>query len=167
MLELRDLGVELAADRAADRLPIACIGGTAARQARQRLGDLDQRQPQPLRDQDEAEAPDIAAPEALLGKLPGWRERWRGPAMAGGRTIHVGDEATYLALYTNGEVEGDFAKGAPLNHVGLRVDDLGAAKAIVTAAGLEPFSEGKYEPGPRSFYFLDWDGIEFEVVSYE
>ena len=32
-------------------------------------------------------------------------------------------------------------------------------------AGLEPFSHGDYEPG-RRFYFLDPDGIEYEVISY-
>ncbi len=39
--------------------------------------------------------------------------------------------------------------------------------AVVIAAGLEPFSHSQYNPGPRSFYFFDWDGIEWEVVSYE
>ena len=33
------------------------------------------------------------------------------------------------------------------------------------AAGLRPFSNAGYEPG-RRFYFLDLDGIEYEVVSY-
>ena len=31
---------------------------------------------------------------------------------------------------------------------------------------LEPFNHDDYEPG-RRFYFFDWDGIEFEVVSYQ
>ena len=43
--------------------------------------------------------------------------------------------------------------------------DLNAAEAVVVAAGLEPFNHADYEPG-RRFYFFDWDGIEFEVVSY-
>ena len=59
-----------------------------------------------------------------------------------------------------------FSKGEPLNHVGLLVDDLDAAEAVVEEAGLEPFSHGDYEPGKR-FYFFDWDGIEFEIISYE
>ena len=45
------------------------------------------------------------------------------------------------------------------------VDDLDAAEAVVKAAGLEPFNHADYEPG-RRFYFFDWDGIEFEMVSY-
>lgn len=108
---------------------------------------------------------DPARSAALFAKLCGWRERWRGPAMNGGETIHVGSESSYLALYTNPQATGGYRKGAPLNHVGLLVDDLDAAEAVVIEAGLEPFNHGDYEPG-RRFYFFDWDGIEFEVVSY-
>ena len=54
-----------------------------------------------------------------------------------------------------------------MNHIGIAVDDLDAAEAVVIEHGLETFNHGKYEPGPRSFYFFDWDGIEFEVVRYE
>ncbi len=102
----------------------------------------------------------------LFARLLGWHERWRGPSALGGRTIHVGEDATYLAVHTNEGAQGGYAKGAPLNHIGLVVDDLDAAEAVVTEHGLEPFGHADYEPG-RRFYFFDWDGIEFEVVSYE
>lgn len=106
----------------------------------------------------------------LLAELCGWRERWRerwrGASQMGGRTIHVGGELDYLALYTSEKVKGDYAKGQPLNHVGLLVDDLDAAEKVVVSHGLTPFNHDDYEPG-RRFYFFDWDGIEFEVVSYE
>ncbi|HTN13987.1 MAG TPA: VOC family protein [Sphingomonadaceae bacterium] len=102
---------------------------------------------------------------ALLQDLLGWHERWRGPSTLGGWTIHVGDELTYLALYTDEAPHDRFAKGVPLNHVGLLVDDLDAAEEVVKAAGLKPFNHADYAPG-RRFYFFDWDGIEFEVVSY-
>jgi catechol 2,3-dioxygenase-like lactoylglutathione lyase family enzyme len=102
---------------------------------------------------------------ALLAKLCGWRERWRGPAQLGGWTIHCGDERGYVALYTREGVAGGFAKGVPLNHVGIVVDDLDAAEAVVSEAGLEPFNHADYDPG-RRFYFFDWDHIEWEVVSY-
>jgi len=101
----------------------------------------------------------------LLQDLLGWHERWRGPAMSGGQTIHVGDEIAYLALYTDHQARARFAKGRPLNHVGFEVADLEAAERVVVAAGLEPFNHDDYAPG-RRFYFFDWDGIEFEVVSY-
>lgn len=102
---------------------------------------------------------------AFFQKLLGWQERWRGPAQNGGTTIHVGSESSYLALYTHDETKGDFSRGVPLNHVGLIVQDLNGAEKIVTDAGLEPYGHDDYEPG-RRFYFLDWDGIEFELLTY-
>ncbi len=110
----------------------------------------------------------VADPErsaALFAKLCGWRERWRGPSLLGGWTIHIGNPEAYLAIYTNAGRGGPFPKGAPLNHIGIEVDDLAAAEAVVIEHGLEQFNHGDYEPG-RRFYFFDWDGIEFEVVSY-
>jgi catechol 2,3-dioxygenase-like lactoylglutathione lyase family enzyme len=104
----------------------------------------------------------------LLAALFGWHVRWRGAARDGGHTIHVGSDDHYIALYTGGNVTysaDDFAKGRPLNHIGVEVDDLDATEGRVVAAGLKPFSHGDYEPG-RRFYFLDPDGIEYEVVSY-
>jgi catechol 2,3-dioxygenase-like lactoylglutathione lyase family enzyme len=103
----------------------------------------------------------------LMTDLFGWPIRWQGPARDGGHTVHVGSDAQYIALYTGGRAytDADFAKGRPLNHIGVEVDDLDAAEARVVAAGLTPFSHGDYEPG-RRFYFLDPDGIEYEVVSY-
>ncbi|MDE2562470.1 MAG: VOC family protein [Sphingomonadales bacterium] len=109
---------------------------------------------------------DPARSAALLEKLCGWHERWRGPAINDGWTIHVGSDTDYLALYTPGLAQAErFAKGVPLNHVGLLVDDLDAAEAVVNEAGLATFNHADYEPG-RRFYFFDWDGIEFEIVSY-
>jgi catechol 2,3-dioxygenase-like lactoylglutathione lyase family enzyme len=104
----------------------------------------------------------------LMAALFGWHVRWRGAARDGGHTIHVGSEDHYIALYTGGNANysaDDFAKGRPLNHIGVEVDDLDATEARVVAAGLRPFSHADYEPG-RRFYFLDPDGIEYEVVSY-
>ncbi|NCP17687.1 MAG: VOC family protein [Erythrobacter sp.] len=109
---------------------------------------------------------DPARAAALLIDLLGWHKRWEGPAMNGGHTIHVGDAETYLALYTNDRVRGDYDKGSPLNHVAFVVDDLATAECVVTEHGLKPFGHDDYDPG-RRFYFFDWDGIEFEVVSYE
>ena len=112
----------------------------------------------------------------LLEDLFGWHVRWQGPARDGGRVIHVGDDANYLAVYALPETarerdwEGKlkdhaWPKGAPLNHVGIQVEDLDGVEQRVIAAGLVPFSHGDYDPG-RRFYFMDWDGIEFEIVSY-
>jgi predicted enzyme related to lactoylglutathione lyase len=104
----------------------------------------------------------------LMHDLFGWNIRWQGPAISGGRSIHVGDDRFYMAFYTkDGANTPDeaFRKGRPLNHVGIVVDDLDDAERQVIAAGLEPFNHGDYEPG-RRFYFFDFDGTEFELVSY-
>jgi catechol 2,3-dioxygenase-like lactoylglutathione lyase family enzyme len=105
----------------------------------------------------------------LLQDLFGWHVRWQGPARDGGRVIHVGDDEAYLAVYAEPRSQNvagmAWEKGVPLNHVGIQVEDLDETERRVIAAGLTPFSHGDYEPG-RRFYFLDWDGIEFELVSY-
>lgn len=104
----------------------------------------------------------------LMEALFDWHVRWSGPAQNGGHTIHVGSNDHYVALHTGGntvQVNEVFRKGTPLNHIGVAVDDLDATEARVIAAGLRPFSHADYEPG-RRFYFLDPDGIEYEVVSY-
>ena len=110
--------------------------------------------------------PDRAA--SLMQALFGWHVRWRGEARDGGHTIHVGSDDHYIALYTGHDATytaDDFAKGRPLNHIGVEVDDLDGIEARVVAAGLKPFAHADYIPGKR-VYFLDPDGIEYEVVSY-
>jgi len=109
---------------------------------------------------------DIERSADFFEKLLGWRQRWRGPSKNGGETIHVGEDDTYVAFYTDRRDRVADVELGPLNHVGLLVDDLDAAERVVVAHGLEPFNHGDYEPG-RRFYFFDWDGIEFEVIAYD
>ena len=112
---------------------------------------------------------DPAATAAWLEQVFGWHVSWQGPAIHDGRSIHVGTESDYVALYT----PTDRTERAPesygirggLNHVGVVVDDLDATEARVEAAGFRAHSHADYEPG-RRFYFRDGDGIEWEVVSY-
>lgn len=111
---------------------------------------------------------DPARTAAMLMDLFGWHIRWQGKAASGGYTIHVGSDTDYLAVYAlvpDAAARAHFVKGAPLNHVGIQVDDLDAIERKVIARGLVPFSHADYEPG-RRFYFFDEDGIEYEIVSY-
>ncbi|MDJ1008612.1 MAG: VOC family protein [Paracoccaceae bacterium] len=114
--------------------------------------------------------PDPDRTASMLEDLFGWHIRWSGAALGGGRTIHIGTETGYVALYApprqTGPGGSSYATTGGLNHIGVVVDDLGAVEAKVKARGLTPTNHGDYEPG-RRFYFDDPDGLEFEVVSYD
>lgn len=113
--------------------------------------------------------PDAKATAAMLCRLFGWHVRWEGPALGNGHTVHVGNQVSYLAVFTPpaepNAASFDRMRAGHLNHVGVVVDDLDATEARVKAEGHEPYSHDDYEPG-RRFYFKDENGIEFEVVSY-
>ncbi len=106
---------------------------------------------------------------AALSRMFGWHIRWQGPSAMGGRTVHVGTDDEYIAVYTPeralSQAEGNYETPGGLNHIGVLVDDLNAVEARVLNEGYKTFNHANYEPG-RRFYFLDADGIEFEVVSY-
>ena len=106
----------------------------------------------------------------MLIDLFGWKLRWSGASMNNGRTVHVGNDEDYVALYSVGKPrqldEGEnYTLAGTVNHLGILVDDLDAAEKRVLAHGIKTHSHQTYEPGSR-FYFHDHDGIEYEVVSY-
>lgn len=114
----------------------------------------------------------VTDPEAtaqLLVDLFGWRIRWSGPGMTTGRTVHVGTDDSYVALFSFGDpvnrTQSSYATRAGLNHIGVVVDDLDAVEARVKAAGHTPENHADYEPG-RRFYFTESNGVEIEVVGY-
>ncbi|NJM84280.1 MAG: VOC family protein [Tabrizicola sp.] len=111
--------------------------------------------------------PDAAA--QVLCALFGWKLRWAGAGMETGRTVHVGDDTSYVALFSYGSPEKlgqeSYRTQGGLNHIGVVVDDLDAAEARVKQAGYLPTNHADYEPGKR-FYFVEGNGIEIEVVSY-
>lgn len=112
---------------------------------------------------------DLDRSVAMVEALFGWGLRWRGGSIHGGESAHVGDAATYVALYRHpgpaGQAGDSYRLTGGLNHIGVVVEDLDAVEAKVKAAGFEPHSHADYEPG-RRFYFNDHDGTEWEVVSY-
>ncbi|MFQ6552398.1 VOC family protein [Aestuariibius insulae] len=112
---------------------------------------------------------DPAQTAEMLCDLFGWKIRWQGDAMMGGHTKHVGDEESYLAIYSPGDPsnaeELSYGTRGGLNHIGVVVGDLDAVEEKVKARGYKPENHGDYEPGKR-FYFTEENGIEIEVVSY-
>lgn len=106
----------------------------------------------------------------LLCELFNWHIRWRGDSINGGKTIHVGSEGSYVALYSpkgdTNEIESSYESLGGLNHIAVVVEDLDIIEARVKAAGFIPGNHGDYEPG-RRFYFHDSDEIEYEVVCYD
>lgn len=104
-----------------------------------------------------------------LCKIFDWSIRWSGPSIHGGRSVHVGSDSHYLALYNKvpeaDEIRANYSTPNGLNHIGIVVDDLDDAEARVIKAGYIPFSHQDYEPGKR-FYFMGDDDIEYEVVCY-
>ena len=107
---------------------------------------------------------------AWIERVFGWRKRWEGAGMQTGYTIHIGDDDTYVALFTYPETpeakSSSYRTKGGLNHWAVVVDDLEAVEARVKAEGFTPVNHADYEPG-RRFYFHDADGIEVEVVQYD
>lgn len=116
--------------------------------------------------------PDPDKTAAWLCDLFGWKVRWAGSAIHGGRSVHVGSDTDYLAIYS-GEPgrtvhpnHASYNQVGGFNHVGIVVDDLDATEKKVRALGFEPVNHADYEPG-RRFYFRDEHNIEYEIVSYD
>lgn len=113
---------------------------------------------------------DPAQTAQRLVDLFDWKVRWQGPAKAGGFTVHVGNDSSYLAVYSLGNSaqtdEDSYSVKGGLNHVGIVVDDLEGTEKRILEAGYKTINHADYEPG-RRFYFHDEDGIEFEVISYD
>ncbi len=114
-------------------------------------------------------APDPDAVAEELVALFGWHVRWAGAAIGNGRSVHVGTDDRYLAIYSGANPEepaqSSYATRGGLNHIAVVVKDLDAVEAHVRDRGYTPRSHADYEPG-RRFYFDGPAGVEFEVVSY-
>ncbi|MEM7068133.1 MAG: VOC family protein [Pseudomonadota bacterium] len=106
----------------------------------------------------------------MLCDIFDWKIRWHGAAMNGeGYTYHVGTDTSYVAVYTGNASEqkplANYDTVGGLNHIAVVVDDIDAMERKIIDVGLHPRSHADYEPGKR-FYFVDRDGIEYEIVSY-
>ncbi|MEM1351983.1 MAG: VOC family protein [Pseudomonadota bacterium] len=107
---------------------------------------------------------------AWMAQLFGWHVRWDGPALDGGRSIHIGSDSQYLALYQPAKPaetkQSSYSTRGGLNHLAVEVSDIESMEREVEALGFTAENHADYEPG-RRFYFHDRDGIEYEIVQYE
>lgn len=107
---------------------------------------------------------------AWMSELFGWHIRWEGPAIDGGRSLHIGTDTQYLALYQPAKSvspkKSSYTIAGGLNHIAVIVDDIDSAEEKVRTHGFTPVNHADYEPG-RRFYFHDSDDIEYEIVQYD
>ena len=105
-----------------------------------------------------------------MSELFGWHIRWQGPSIDGGKSLHIGTDAQYLALYQPRKPPhpkaSSYETRGGLNHIAVVVDDIDKAEQKVTELGFIAGNHGDYEPG-RRFYFHDDDNIEYEIVQYD
>lgn len=114
---------------------------------------------------------DSRATAAWIGDVFGWRIRWEGPAMQTGYTVHVGTDDAYVAFFshdgTKPRQEDSYRTIGGLNHIAVFTEEpIAAVETRVKSAGFTPVNHNDYAPGKR-FYFLDADGIEWEVASHQ
>jgi catechol 2,3-dioxygenase-like lactoylglutathione lyase family enzyme len=107
----------------------------------------------------------------ILAALPDWRIRGQGAADWFGkpaRWLHVGTDASYLALMDGGEGTGLRWTGhqVGMKHVGIVVPDVQAVVERLAAAGHALDHWGGEHPFRRSIYFIERDELQFEFVEY-
>ena len=105
---------------------------------------------------------------ALFCRLFAWKIRWEGGSVSNGRSIHVGNDDSYIALYTHENLEKTYPRNHlainNMNHLGIVVTDIDELERKVKEEGYEPINHADYDPGKR-FYFLI-DQLEIEIISY-
>jgi hypothetical protein len=90
---------------------------------------------------------DTAATAVILAKIFNWEIRWSGASKDNGKTVHLGTNNTYLALYSHADThiaETSFKTNRQLNHIGIQVGDLDAIETKTKAAGLVPHNHDDY-----------------------
>jgi catechol 2,3-dioxygenase-like lactoylglutathione lyase family enzyme len=108
--------------------------------------------------------------EFIRTAFPEFEIRAEGKNLQGGRWLHIGTADTYLAL---NEASLEAAEpwepygGKPgLNHLGYEVDDAGAVRTRLAAAGYRDSTVPNEHPHRRRVYFYDPEGNDWEFVEY-
>jgi catechol 2,3-dioxygenase-like lactoylglutathione lyase family enzyme len=107
----------------------------------------------------------------IRAALPDWSVRGEGALQWYGkpvRWLHIGTEATYLALQDGGEgVALDWTgHQVGTKHIGIVVPSVDALVTRLAAAGHALDHAGGDHPHRKRAYFMDPDGLQFEFVEY-
>ena len=108
--------------------------------------------------------------EFLRTAFPEFRIRGEGKSWQGNRWVHIGTDETYLAL--NQALEEPAEKWVPYggkpgtNHLGYEVEDAGALRERLRAAGYTESTVPNQHPHRRRVYFHDPEGNDWEFVQY-
>jgi catechol 2,3-dioxygenase-like lactoylglutathione lyase family enzyme len=106
----------------------------------------------------------------LRTAFPEFRVRGEGKTWSGARWVHFGIDQAYLAL-TQASAEAaepwvPYGGKPGLNHLGFEVDDVGALRARLAAAGYQDSTVANAHPHRRRVYFHDAEGNDWEFVEY-
>ncbi|MDO6497860.1 VOC family protein [Photobacterium sanguinicancri] len=104
----------------------------------------------------------------LQTAIPEFNVRHRGYNEAY-RWCHIGTQDSYLALQEvldRTQVDRNPYVDIGINHVGLVIDDVDAAKVRLLAAGYVQNDLATDHPWRKRIYFFDQDGVEWEFIEY-
>lgn len=111
-----------------------------------------------------------AAARFLTTAFPEFRVRGGGPGWGGSRWRHVGTDSVYVALYSTTATPAErwvpYGGRPGLNHLGFEVDDVGALRERLAAAGYRETTVPNQHPHRKRVYFEDADGNDWEFVEY-
>jgi catechol 2,3-dioxygenase-like lactoylglutathione lyase family enzyme len=111
-----------------------------------------------------------AAIRFITTALPDFRVRHDSGGAAADRWVHVGTDASYIAL-SQSTVEPSEPwvpySGRPgVNHLAFEVDDVDAVRDRLTRAGYRDTTVDNRHPHRRRVYFSDSEGNDWEFIEY-
>jgi catechol 2,3-dioxygenase-like lactoylglutathione lyase family enzyme len=106
----------------------------------------------------------------LQTAFPEFRLRFDGSDANGKRWVHIGTDATYIALtqatVDPGQRWTPYAGVPGVNHLAYEVEDVEALRARLASAGYHDSTVPNKHPYRKRVYFYDRDGNDWEFVQY-
>lgn len=105
----------------------------------------------------------------LQTAFPEFRVRGEGVSHEGVRWVHIGTDATYIALSQSRVPAKNWTpyQGLPgINHVAYEVDDVEGLRNRMTSAGYKDSTPPNAHPYRKRLYFYDPEGNDWEFVQY-